>query len=48
MCITCTYYEQALMWLGVVCLAVFLALLVVHGAEWAGLVWRDTEKKESK
>jgi hypothetical protein len=47
MCLS-TPYETALMWLGLVCLAVFLGLLVVHGAEWAGLVWRDTEKKEPK
>jgi hypothetical protein len=41
-------YETALMYLGAICLAVFLSLFVVYGAQWIGLVWRDTEKKESK
>jgi hypothetical protein len=41
-------YEIALMYLGVIVLAVFLCLFVIHGADWVGLVWRNTEKKESK
>jgi hypothetical protein len=48
MCMTCTYYEQALMYLGVITAAVILCLFVVFGADWIGLVWRNTEKKESK
>jgi hypothetical protein len=41
-------YETALMYLGVIAAAVFLCLLVVFGAEWIGLVWRNTDKKEPK
>jgi GNAT superfamily N-acetyltransferase len=42
-----TGYETALMSLGVVALVVILGLLVVFGAEWAGLGWTDHEKKEN-